>query len=428
MFERPINFRWIIIIALILFSTAPVVLFQLIQVVTLPAELEDRTVEQNKREVQIALDRISQKITSDKQSTTILSSNPEVHELAAMWKMTPAQRNMTAIAEQTTVVQDTFVEFHDSLQNFASNDDTHLVVEMGLDIIYNLAGSDLHQLPNPFDNVFRAVTVTYSSGTDPSYVGSNETYTVSPPQYYPYANLRIYPGKVHYTSSIINDFETKTNEEVTGEIKPIIFHSHHLFTDQDNPLAILWVKFSAQPVIDQMVALDDENVPVILVDQNGVILYHTDLSRIFSEVESGDRFAIQRYTGYTETMVASSGFEDEITIYRQMVVDSNAGKNILIFKILPRSYIYRTLFESVVQSIVVLVIFVSLATFSAFYITNVLTGRMVAITEAADQISKGNFDVTIDTRGTDELANLARSFDRMSKSLIYVMQADDEEF
>ena len=42
---------------------------------------------------------------------------------------------------------------------------------------------------------------------------------------------------------------------------------------------------------------------------------------------------------------------------------------------------------------------------------------MRQVSEAVEQVSKGNFSVKLDTNGTDELARLNRSFIQMTKSL-----------
>ena len=256
----------------------------------------------------------------------------------------------------------------------------------------------------------------------------NETIT-DPSTYLPYSTIALHNDKVRVTSSIIPYENFNTGQDILNGTKkqPVNFHSFYVINrTSGTPIGLVYTVFSAVDKIELMNSFDSPQFPALLIDNSGSIIYSSDANEQFTQISVYYSTIIYQYGGYGTTQVDNNGYKGDITLYRQIAMDRDNAYSMYLFKLVPKSEIFQSLITATIQAAIILVIFLILATTLSYYTTRGIINRLQKLTNAANQISKGDFSPEIDVRGKDAITELAKSFDRMKKSLKYSM-ADLEE-
>lgn len=293
---------------------------------------------------------------------------------------------------------------------------------MDLIINYSPSSSDFS-----LDQIERLITLSYDEVSE-EYISSGRQNILDEQTYYPYFQIKSnYPEKIHFSSSIRQRTNFMTGEAIRDSNQnpiPVNVHSRLIKDDTGNFIGHIYSVVSASNVLDVVDELSDSNKPAILTNRAGSLFY-SKKTLTFTEVTGYYETILE--AGFDTTTVDRDGYQGEITIYRQIAIDIDQSQTLLIAKVLPRNVIFRSLQNVILQAILTLIVSVSLATVLALVVTRSLTKRLRMISEAADQISKGKLeDVKLDLNGSDELANLNRSFYRMTKSLKIYLKDEEE--
>ncbi|MHA1332121.1 MAG: HAMP domain-containing protein, partial [Candidatus Hodarchaeales archaeon] len=234
-----------------------------------------------------------------------------------------------------------------------------------------------------------------------------------------------YTSKLHFSSSIRQYTNFMTGEAIRDKNQnpiPVNVHSRLIASENGTFIGHIYSIVSASWILDLIDELSDPKKPAIITNREGTIFY-SDKELAFTEVTGYYKTILE--AGFDTISVDRTGYQEEITIYRQIAIDIEQNQTLLIARVLPRNTILESFQKALIQGILTLIISTSLATVFAYITTKTLTSRIQQVTIAAEQISRGDFGVKLDLNGSDELARLSRTFDRMTKSLkVYIR---DEE-
>ncbi|OMH33283.1 HAMP domain-containing protein [Motiliproteus sp. MSK22-1] len=125
-----------------------------------------------------------------------------------------------------------------------------------------------------------------------------------------------------------------------------------------------------------------------------------------------------------ETLSVDSRETNIPYIIKSKIIRNSDGEELAVLDIfVTPEYMERELLSSVV-SIIVAMMILNIALFLAIYITmrHVLIQPIRALTEAANRISRGELEATIDTTSHNEIGHLARAIDRLQVSTKMAMR------
>ncbi|MFW9994401.1 MAG: HAMP domain-containing protein [Candidatus Odinarchaeota archaeon] len=410
--QRPISFSWIILLSLIFFSIFPIVILQAVQLVTLPREVEQDHVERSVGELNLSASLIQQTILRDAEKLSLLATSGQIVQFLAS----------NGTQDQSMVINELNDLLNSSVHNLLSSKSSRML-EIGIDLIEKFSPSSTDFSS---DSLKRLMTLSYNRNND-QYDVQGEQPILEVQNYYPYTQIKaFYPEKILFSSSIRQHLNFMTGEAILdaqGNAIPVNVHSRIIQDNQSTYLGLIYSVNTADYILDIVDELSDDNKPAILTNRAGSVFY-SDNNLIFTEVTGYYKTILESEFG--RTIVDRDGYKGEITIYHQIVIDSEQDQTILIAKVLPRNVIFRTFQNAIIQSLATIIISACLAAFLGFITTRWLTNRMRTISRAVEQISKGDFSVKLDLNGTDEIANLNRSFHRMTKNLKVFIDKKDE--
>ncbi len=412
--QRPLSFQWIILISLIFFSFFPIFILQLIQVATLPQNVERDQIERSERELNFAATLIQQLIAFDKNNLAFLADNENIRD----YIINPSNQTLRSITRNVIL---NFMNLSES--NSESSSSNQFVLEVGLDLIenYTLSSSDYS-----FDQLSRLISINYNNETQ-TFITLPAREIQIPMRYYPYAQIKNnFPTKVEFSSSIRQRTNFLTGEAILDNKDspiPVIINSRLISGENGRFIGLLYTVNHASPILDVIDALNNANRPAFLTNKAGSVFYD-GMSLFFTEV-TGYYKTILNST-FDETTIDPDGYDGEITIFRHLAIDIVSDQTILIAIVLPRHVIFHIFQDAIFQALLTIIASITLASILAFLTTKWLTNRMRQVSEAVEQVSKGNFAVKLDTNGTDELARLNRSFIQMTKSLKSMAEKDKD--
>jgi HAMP domain-containing protein len=422
LFSKPFNFRWIIIISLVVFSIIPIGILQVLQILTVPQEFETQITERSKRELTIAVDFIRQSIRSDAEKVSSLAENSIIQNFITEWN----NASTTSDDYDALYIEfDNFMKSYEMLPSLLSLPDRGSVLEIGIDSLIYI--NEATTFTN--DNVTRLASMSIDLVTNTTRMNNNSAQIETPGTYEPYVTIKQWLNtKKQYTSSISEYTNLTTNTAIldqNDEVLPVNLHSHYIKDSNGDYTGILYVIFSAEAFVDVISQLDEPSLPAILIDQDGKVFYSSDAELLYTVISGYYQTIVAQ--GILEATVDPSGFEGEITIFQQVMVDWDQTQKIVVAKVIPRNYINGLSQNALINGLILIIVFAVLATLFALFTTRTITGRLNELTEAANKISRGKFDVEINMDGTDEITNLAKAFNRMSKSLEILIKGADLE-
>ncbi len=157
---------------------------------------------------------------------------------------------------------------------------------------------------------------------------------------------------------------------------------------------------------------------VWLVDQNLRIIAHADAGRLFSDVSAHGIFADMKGAGkiLTADIAVSADYEaDGEKLLGIVQPIPELGWGIVVEQ--PRSEAYAAIRTIVTSALVVGGVFALMAILIGLVMGRTLASPIVAVARAADSIATGDFSKRIETKRTDEVGLLAKSFNSMAKDL-----------
>ncbi|MHA1971710.1 MAG: HAMP domain-containing protein [Candidatus Hodarchaeales archaeon] len=413
--KRPLSFQWIILGSLVFFSFFPIFLLEIVQIMTIPHQIEQSEIKNSQSELNFTAELIQTSIFDDSEKLALLSSRDS---LITYLSNTDNQTNrIKAVQTISDFINLSQLLFSSLPQNY----EPHQILEIGLDSIKQFSSEN----STDSDRLDRLVTFTYSDASS-TFQLSGVQNILNIQNYYPYLEVKsYYNSKQHFSSSIRQYTNFMTGEAIRDLNQnpiPVNVHSRLIQSENGSYIGHIYSIVSASWILDLIDQLSDPKKPAIITNREGTVFY-SDKTLVFTEVTGYYKTILE--AGFDTISVDHSGYQDEITIYRQIAIDIEKNQTLLIARVLPRNTIFDAFQKALVQGILTLIISTSLATVFAYIVTKSLTLRIQKVTLAAEQISKGDFGVKLDLNGSDELARLSRTFDRMTKSLkVYIK---DEE-
>ena len=170
------------------------------------------------------------------------------------------------------------------------------------------------------------------------------------------------------------------------------------------------------------VVSNSEGVSFFITDENGkLLLYATDSERGgFNTVEYVPPLILNKLTQLEEvttlnTSISRTVKPSRISFSIPVVRDGKMEGAIIAVSSNNR---LAELLDKMVHALIASSMWVMVAALVAVYfLTEMITGPLRAMSRAAKKLANGNFDVRIPVRGKDEVAELAESFNHMADSL-----------
>ena len=412
--KRPIGYQWVILLSLVFFSFFPIFVLEIVHLTTLPQNIESDQLDKSESQLLFAADRIQQSLASDASLLAILSRADQIRSFFD--------------DDTNNSLRDVVVT---EFQNFISESlgsplspvftESHRILEIGIDLIdsYSVSSSDFSG-----DQLVRLLTLPYDPSTS-IYITQGRQEVLEIHNYYPFHQIKSFSlTKTSFSSSIRQQINFMTGEAIRGEDQsplPVNVHSQIIQAENGTWVGHIYTVVSAKWILE---AVDALSKPAILTNQAGTVFYSDDVLR-FTEVTGYYKSILD--APFNTTLVDRNGYQGEITIYRQIAIDTDQNETLLIAKVLPRSEILESFSQALIQAFITVIVFTSFATLLAYFTTRSLTQRIRQVTKAADQVSKGDFEVNLDLEGTDELAKLTRSFHQMTKQLKIHLKDEDTD-
>jgi len=206
-----------------------------------------------------------------------------------------------------------------------------------------------------------------------------------------------------------------------GEIeiphKPVIRYGVNVYDDKNNKAGIVLVNVDAKKFLQPL-------KQIRLVDQNGYFMSHPDIKKRWggpTDLNTNENLQ-QEYGELSQKILSKNGTisTDEITLSSQSInVPGVAYEWTLIIQddtdqILKSVNQFRAIFSFI------LLLAILLALFLAWFVSRIITRPLEYLTQAAENISKGELHShKIEfTEDKSEIGQLARAFERMRVSMI----------
>jgi HAMP domain-containing protein len=145
----------------------------------------------------------------------------------------------------------------------------------------------------------------------------------------------------------------------------------------------------------------------LLEDRNGVIVAH-NLSQLPPNT-SGSYLDFRRILRATTVIDGEPAF-----VTRVPLMNGEIGT---VHVAIWQAAIQREIKEIVLPIVQILLFIVLMAIFLGLFIARRMTKPILSLARAADQISRGNFDIPVAVNSNNELGELARSMERLRSSL-----------
>ncbi len=412
--KRPIGYQWLILASLIFFSLFPILILEFVQVITVPAQLETREIKISEGELNLVSESIQNSLFEDANRLVLLAEDEDIIQYL---KNNDSQEYFDHAIE---TISD-YINISSKLTSLPVGVNEHKILEVGLDLIESFNPSK----EVTGDQLTRLATITMDFDHQ-QYLTSGVQNILNLQNYYPYKQIKsFYPDKEHYSSSIRQMTNFMNQEAIRDENQnpvPVIVHSR-LIKDSGYSIGCIYSVISADWILELVDDLSEPDKPAILTNRNGSLFYSNQILT-FTEVTGYYETILD--VGFDTTITDRTGFEGEITIYRQIAIDIEQNQSLLVAKVLPRNTILSSFQSAMIQAILTVLLSTALATLLAYFTSNTITKRIRKVTKAVDKISKGDFGVDLDLDGTDELAKLSKSFDRMTKRLkIYIKEEEE---
>lgn len=162
----------------------------------------------------------------------------------------------------------------------------------------------------------------------------------------------------------------------------------------------------ARPILTSVGSLSDIDGQGMIVDEEGMILYHPDSNMIMTKYvglpEAEPRF-------YADE---SAGFESELVYYRPI-----EGKSWSVIISVPSRFAQRQAINIALPLLGIITVLSIAAIFIFRYGLHSLTSSLKELSLQADRMSKGELDDPLSPGGEDEIGQLRRAFEHMRTSL-----------
>ncbi len=161
----------------------------------------------------------------------------------------------------------------------------------------------------------------------------------------------------------------------------------------------------AKPLLTSVGSLSDIDGQGMIVDEDGLILYHTDSTRIMTP-----------YTGRTEQepkyFVTSAGGESELVYYHPI-----EGKSWSVIISVPGRFVLQQAINIALPLLGIISILSIAAIFIIRFGLQSVTSSLQELSVQADRMSQGELTDSLTTTGEDEVGQLRRAFEQMRASL-----------
>ena len=229
---------------------------------------------------------------------------------------------------------------------------------------------------------------------------------------------------VMITFSAVGRFSTENKEavmsncaEASKSYMASMLHSSHC--DSLTELVALERENLMQTL--DWISLNAKDINVILLDENGELLVKAGSGEVKILEEGGmpDEMlsALASNSEYVNTG-NNSGMFAEVRSLRALAIKSEDGEYRGAVIVCAESTMFKELVGVIVKMIMSSIIWVLLAALIAVYF---ISERVIAplreISSAAKRFAAGKFDVRVPVRGSDEVAELAMTFNNMAESL-----------
>ena len=194
------------------------------------------------------------------------------------------------------------------------------------------------------------------------------------------------------------------------------------FNNEDNSYFDLFVSSNAGDIgmMLKAISLSSDDVTVVVADNNGNILLSagTDASSIpdgaiiprslMDEVNSGNKISgFEKIDGVFD--------EPNLVSAAPIMRNNNVVGSVLVFS---DSLALEELMEVIIKTIVLSSLWVMIAALVAVYfVSERVISPLKSISRAAKKFAAGQFDVRVEVKGKDEVAELATAFNNMAMSL-----------
>lgn len=153
----------------------------------------------------------------------------------------------------------------------------------------------------------------------------------------------------------------------------------------------------------------------VLLDNNGVVLSHPDTKLVgkkVTEQEGTKEYAEFIMSGDKASQTIKGPDGDQLFIYDR--IPSTGWKLALI---VPLSYINEQLHKLALSFVIFgLLAIIAVAVYGWFF-SRKIVAPIIAVTDGAQRMAEGNLAVEVPDKGTDELADLGRAFNKMGGNL-----------
>lgn len=188
------------------------------------------------------------------------------------------------------------------------------------------------------------------------------------------------------------------------------FTSNVNIQDSSKSVGIMEMELALERVMEPVRQVDGKNSGIFLLDHDGNIIYKTT----YNDEKTGREVEAFILQNAPQEFVVKDSFL--ITGEKRL---SNGWK---LYYFLDRTFIDRHLGEIQLTTITMMAVSFGFVMLLGNIISTILGNRLLRLKEAAEEISRGNFNVELDLRYSDELGNLSKSFDRMQRQMNKMME------
>lgn len=184
-----------------------------------------------------------------------------------------------------------------------------------------------------------------------------------------------------------------------------------------------YIYFSASdvsPVVGYIISALNNDIFVLFANSDGVIQITVGAPAGITEgdaIKEQSVFAVkssESYEGFTDL---DGVLPSKMLVFAKVIKDGGGNPAGIVFVCSDRSAIYGFA-ESTIKTTIAAILWVAAAALiTVFFVTDKVVSPLKQMSEAARSFSQGKFDVRVEVKGSDEIAELATAFNNMAFSL-----------
>ena len=203
-------------------------------------------------------------------------------------------------------------------------------------------------------------------------------------------------------------FDTDSSGQQIISMYRLLYSNHYI-------LGLLKISFKTEKLLDLIreQQLDNE---VFVISPENIIVSSTQADMI-GEPESSMEFNVMRSSNMIDSQVLAVNGVKKLTVTSMFSSNNIFPEHWLIIKTIPEEGILNVINQTRDFQIIIFLSASMLVIISMIIISNNLSNRVTKIVNVMNKVQEGDFNVSVDSQGNDEIAFLSGSFNNMVKRL-----------